>query len=105
METVYQTDPGKVRSHNEDSVNIVKNLKIFMELLYITKQKKMQNLLKLLKIEKLLDLMLMLDIMKVLKMQFVLNLLTNKMKLLKEQQEIIMKNMNLNLMKKNNMIL
>ena len=26
METVYQTDPGKVRSHNEDSVNIVKNL-------------------------------------------------------------------------------
>ena len=22
----YQTDPGKVRSHNEDSVTIVKNL-------------------------------------------------------------------------------
>ena len=26
MITCYQTDPGKVRSHNEDSVNIVKNL-------------------------------------------------------------------------------
>lgn len=26
MKTYYQTDPGKVRSHNEDSVNIVKNL-------------------------------------------------------------------------------
>ena len=26
MITYYQTDPGKVRSHNEDSVNIVKNL-------------------------------------------------------------------------------
>ncbi len=26
MLTFYQTDPGKVRSHNEDSVNIVKNL-------------------------------------------------------------------------------
>ena len=25
MKTYYQTDPGKVRSHNEDSVNIVKN--------------------------------------------------------------------------------
>ena len=25
MKTFYQTDPGKVRSHNEDSVNIVKN--------------------------------------------------------------------------------
>ena len=27
MKTCYQTDPGKVRSHNEDSVTIVKNLK------------------------------------------------------------------------------
>ena len=27
MITYYQTDPGKVRSHNEDSVTIVKNLK------------------------------------------------------------------------------
>ena len=26
MKAFYQTDPGKVRSHNEDSVNIVKNL-------------------------------------------------------------------------------
>lgn len=26
MKTYYQTDPGKVRSHNEDSVNIIKNL-------------------------------------------------------------------------------
>ena len=26
MKTFYQTDPGKVRSHNEDSVNIVKNM-------------------------------------------------------------------------------
>ncbi len=26
MQTHYQTDPGKVRSHNEDSVTIVKNL-------------------------------------------------------------------------------
>lgn len=26
MQTFYQTDPGKVRSHNEDSVTIVKNL-------------------------------------------------------------------------------
>ena len=26
MKTFYQTDPGKVRSHNEDSVTIVKNL-------------------------------------------------------------------------------
>lgn len=26
MKTYYQTDPGKVRSHNEDSVNIVKNM-------------------------------------------------------------------------------
>jgi len=26
MKTYYQTDPGKVRSHNEDSVTIVKNL-------------------------------------------------------------------------------
>ena len=26
MLTHYQTDPGKVRSHNEDSVTIVKNL-------------------------------------------------------------------------------
>ena len=26
MKSVYQTDPGKVRNHNEDSVNIVKNL-------------------------------------------------------------------------------
>ena len=26
MITFYQTDPGKVRSHNEDSVTIVKNL-------------------------------------------------------------------------------
>ena len=25
MITFYQTDPGKVRSHNEDSVTIVKN--------------------------------------------------------------------------------
>ena len=25
MLTFYQTDPGKVRSHNEDSVTIVKN--------------------------------------------------------------------------------
>ena len=25
MKAVYQTDPGKVRSHNEDSVNIVKD--------------------------------------------------------------------------------
>ena len=25
MKTFYQTDPGKVRSHNEDSVTIVKN--------------------------------------------------------------------------------
>ena len=25
MKAYYQTDPGKVRSHNEDSVNIVKN--------------------------------------------------------------------------------
>ena len=27
MKTCYQTDPGKVRIHNEDSVTIVKNLK------------------------------------------------------------------------------
>ena len=26
MKTYYQTDPGKVRTHNEDSVNIIKNL-------------------------------------------------------------------------------
>ena len=26
MIVCYQTDPGKIRSHNEDSVNIVKNL-------------------------------------------------------------------------------
>ena len=26
MLTHYQTDPGKVRSHNEDSVTIVRNL-------------------------------------------------------------------------------
>ena len=26
MKTFYQTDPGKVRSHNEDSVNIIKNM-------------------------------------------------------------------------------
>ncbi len=26
MEAYYQTDPGKVRSHNEDSVNIVENM-------------------------------------------------------------------------------
>ena len=26
MKTFYQTDPGKVRSHNDDSVNIVKNM-------------------------------------------------------------------------------
>ena len=25
MEAYYQTDPGKVRSHNEDSVTIVEN--------------------------------------------------------------------------------
>ena len=25
MKTYYQTDPGKVRSHNEDSVTILKN--------------------------------------------------------------------------------
>ena len=26
MKTCYQTDPGKVRSHNEDSVTIIKNM-------------------------------------------------------------------------------